>query len=119
LYDDDFKHNVIKEYLAGSSTKKHVTLKYGIGGKSAILTWMRELGYKNSDSIRKSARFRKPLIDISMPADDENKTDLLKQIKDLKRKLEDEQLRSEAYLRMIEKAEQELKISIKKKSDSK
>jgi hypothetical protein len=53
-----------------------------------------------------------------MPANDQNKTDLLKQIKDLKRKLEDEQLRSEAYLRMIEKAEQELKISIKKKSDS-
>ena len=40
-------------------------------------------------------------------------------IKQLEFKLEDEKLRSEAYKKMIEIAEKELKISIKKKSNTK
>jgi hypothetical protein len=40
-------------------------------------------------------------------------------IKQLERKLEDEKLRSEAYKSMIEIAEKELKISIRKKPNTK
>jgi hypothetical protein len=40
-------------------------------------------------------------------------------IKELERLLEDEQLRSEAYRRMIEIAEKDLNIPIRKKSDTK
>jgi hypothetical protein len=46
-------------------------------------------------------------------------TELQKRILDLERQLEDEKLRSEAYARMIEKAEKELKISITKKTGTK
>jgi len=45
--------------------------------------------------------------------------ELQKRIKELERQLEDEKLRSEAYARMIEKAEKELKISIRKKTGTK
>ena len=46
-------------------------------------------------------------------------TELQKRILELERQLEDEKLRSEAYARMIEKAERELKISIRKKIGTK
>lgn len=40
--------------------------------------------------------------------------DLQHKIRELERQLEDEKLRSEAYLRIIEKAEKELRIPIRK-----
>src|SRR5436309_1334358 len=46
-------------------------------------------------------------------------TELQKRILELERQLEDEKLRSEAYARMIERAEKELKISIRKKIGTK
>ena len=45
--------------------------------------------------------------------------ELEKKVLELQRQLEDEKLRSEAYARIIEKAEQELKISIRKKINTK
>jgi hypothetical protein len=43
---------------------------------------------------------------------------LKKRIKELERLLEDERLKSEAYNRMIELTEKELKISIRKKANT-
>ena len=44
---------------------------------------------------------------------------LLARIKELERQLEDEQLRSDAFNRMIDIAEKELQIPIRKKSNTK
>ena len=44
---------------------------------------------------------------------------LQKKLKELERQLEDEKLRSEIYLRIIEKAEKELNIPIRKKPNTK
>jgi hypothetical protein len=49
----------------------------------------------------------------------ESKEDLVKRIKELERQLEDERLRSEGFSKMIDIAEDQLKISIRKKSDTK
>ena len=48
-----------------------------------------------------------------------NKKQLEEKIKELERQLEDEKLRSEAYQRIIEKAEKELKVPIRKKPNTK
>ena len=48
-----------------------------------------------------------------------NEKDLQTKIKRLERELEDAQLRAEAYSKMIDIAERELKISIRKKSNTK
>ena len=53
------------------------------------------------------------------PDKEADMNELQKKIKELEKKLLDEQLRSEAYSRMIEKAEQEFKISIRKKTNTK
>jgi transposase len=44
--------------------------------------------------------------------------ELEKKIHDLQRQLEEEKLRSEAYARLIEMAEQDLNISIRKKGNT-
>jgi len=44
---------------------------------------------------------------------------LQKRIQELEHQLQDEKLRSEAYARIIDKAEKEFKVSIKKKLNTK
>lgn len=114
IYNPSFKRKVVNEFLEGKLTKIELRRKYKIGGKSAILTWMRELGYSDYNSWPKKVKFS-----TSMAPIDKNKLDLERENRELRRKLEDEKLRSEAYLRIIEKAEEELKISLKKKFSSK
>jgi transposase-like protein len=119
IYDDSFKRKVVDEFLKGKLTKIELRRKYNIGGKSAILTWMRQLGYADCNRWPKKIKFRVESTHTSMPTGDKDKLELEKENRELKRKLEDEKLRSEAYLRIIEKAEEELKISLKKKFSSK
>ena len=119
VYPESFKREVVKEFLEGRLSKIQLRRKYNIGGKSAILTWMRQLGYLDKNHVAKKIKFESSPLDISMPTQEKSKEELQKEIRDLKRKLEDEQLRSEAYRRIIQKAEEELKISIKKKPDTK
>ena len=119
IYTEAFKRSVIEEFLSGDLSKIELRRKYNIGGKSAILTWMRQLGYCGHNPVPKKPKFESTSLEISMAAPEKSNLELQKEINDLKRKLEDEKLRSEAYLRIIQKAEEELKTSIKKKRGTK
>jgi transposase len=119
VYSEAFKKEVVKEFLEGHLTKIQLQRKYSIGGKSAVLTWMRQFGYSGENHVPRRIKFEFSSPDISMPTPEKSREDLEKEIRELKRKLEDERLRSEAYLRIIQKAEEELKIPIKKKPDTK
>ena len=112
---------VIEEYLSTGCQKKGLLAKYGIGGKGAIQRWMRLYGYHDPHTKRdQKLKFVLPIAThISMPSDSQNVRDLQKKIQELERQLLDEKLRSEAYLRIIEKAEEELKIHIRKKPSTK
>ncbi len=110
-YTKSFKLKVIKEVLSGEN-KETVRLRHGIKGKSAILNWMRKLGLSEAAPV--------PLQSLYMEEKDSHTpAELHKKIKELERALEDEQLRAEAYRRMIEIAEQQLGIDIRKKSGTK
>ena len=120
MFDESFKRKVVEEYLATGCSKMELQRKYNIRCKSGIHTWMTKLGYTDTHAgqRRKLAVLNKPSLPI------QNKSqispgDLEKRIKELERQLEDEKLRSEAYLRMIDKAEKELKIPIRKKPNTK
>lgn len=120
-YDREFKTKVIEEYLATGCPKMFLLRKYNIQFKSAIQTWMRVLGYNDPGCQPQRFKFGQ-LIFTSLAKQKENTsepTELQKKIRELERQLEDERLRSEAYARMIEKAEKELKISIRKKPGTK
>jgi len=115
MFDETFKRKVIEEYLETGCCKMELLRKYNIGFK----TWMRKLGYTDPHRGKK-IKFGKiisPTVDPINLSNDH--TELQKRIRQLERQLEDEKLRTEAYQRIIAKAEKELKISIRKKHNTK
>ena len=117
-YKRSFKKKVIEEYLSTGCTKMFLLRKYNIQFKSAIQTWMRILGYTDPHRQPQKLKFGKIII-TSLPKKKKlPETDLQKKIRELERQLEDEKLRSEAYARIIEIAEKEYKIPIRKKPNT-
>ncbi|HET8864459.1 MAG TPA: transposase [Gracilimonas sp.] len=112
-FSDSFKLGVIQRVVTGEMTKEQARIHYDIGGSSAILNWMRKFGY-TCDSPDSKPMEKKPLKDH--PSDP---SELKKQLTHTQKLLEREQLRSEFYQTMIDIAERELGISIRKKSDTK
>jgi transposase-like protein len=120
-YPLEFKQAVIKEYLAGGISQKALLRKYDIRINGGIYRWLRQLGFV--DNAEKD-RYLPPLKPLSLPMKKENKaapatSDFQQRIKELERQLEDEQLRSEAYRRIIDIAEKDYNIPIRKKPNTK
>lgn len=124
VYPETFKRMVIEEYLKTGQSKMDIQRKHNILFKSAICTWMKQLGYTDihgkihyieavnrNEMMKKQA---KPVIEET-----ESIALLKKQIRELERSLEDEKLRSEAYQLTIEIAEKEFNIPIRKKRSTK
>ena len=109
-YSEEFKHHVCQYFLTGHLTRNGVERKFKIG-KSRLTYWLKELGYdyQKTKSVPLSL-----MIESSTPTPEENDS-----IYKLKKELEDTKLLAEAYRRMIDLAEQELKIEIRKKSNTK
>ena len=120
-YSEQFKRGVIEEYLRTKGSKQDLLVKYNIKFKGAIQTWMRQLGYVNSQNkpayleVNREIKMAEEIIGSEPEGDKEA---LTKRIKELERLLEDERLKSEAYNRIIEISEKELKISIRKKANT-
>jgi transposase-like protein len=111
-YSRAFKLQVIEEVLSGELTKEQARRKYDIRGKSGVLNWMRKFGL--------SGQKRLPENFVQMKEEDLPDDKALKnRIKELERALEDARLKAEGYSRMIDLAERELKVSIRKKSSTK
>jgi transposase len=114
------RHEMIKEYLQGG--KKKVEVWYNHTGQTEehgqLLRWMQKYGYIEKPEISKFAiRMKeKPStpIDISI----EN-NQLKGKIKELEKSLEMSELKAYAYSTMIDVAEEQLKVSIRKKLNTK
>jgi hypothetical protein len=117
-YKRSFKKKVIAEYLSTGCTKMFLLRKYNIQFKSAIQTWMRTLGYSDPYKQLQRLKFGRLTITSLPKKKKQSETELEKKIRELERQLEDEKLRSEAYARIIEKAEKEYKIPITKKPNT-
>lgn len=111
-YSEEFKRFVCNDFLTGTLTRREVEDKYNIG-HSRITYWLKDLGYDYS----------KPSILVMRSMDNkENKTQTSNQddsLLQLKKELEEARLLAETYRRMIAIAEQEFKIKIVKKSNTK
>ena len=124
FYPESFKRKVIEEYLATGCYKQTLQRKYNIGGKSSIFTWMQDLGYAdiylkkpNVEGLNDVGLKKKFSGQANTGPQDE--AALKKRITELERQLEDEKFRSEAYSLMIDMAEKELNVSIRKKTNTK
>ena len=117
---------MIKEYLTGQYTKVELWKKYtGQDNEhGALLYWMRTLGYisKENSPKRKKKFLPSPIQSAQIMATENTNQDpleLQRRIKELEKQLETTQLKVEGYELMIEIAEKQLNIPIRKKSDTK
>ena len=120
IYSEAFRRKVIEEYLSSNVSKMFLLRKYGIRIKSGIQRWMKLYGYEDHKQpiVIKFRAVRSHALIRKMNTDKASKKQLEEKIRELERQLEDEKLRSEAYERIIEKAEKELKVPIRKKPNT-
>lgn len=122
-YTFEEREAIIEEYLNGPATKTEIWLKYtGDPQEHGRLTrWMRQLGYlsgkKQKESYVQLQQF--PLTTMDSSDKQKGHQELLRRIKELENQLEEAQLKAEGYKLMVEIAEKELKMPIRKKSDTK
>lgn len=111
------RREIINEYLSGEETKAAVWQRHTGQSKErgGLLRWMRQLGYLDKNEKENVI----PLIPMSSQKPKRTKEELERRIKELENQLLDSQLKEEAYRRMIDIAEKDLKISIRKKPNTK
>jgi transposase-like protein len=103
-YPDEFKKSVVKEVLSCQITQAEAMRRYGIRGKSLILNW-----------IRKSNPMKQKMKSIDSKAN-ERITRLEIENERLRKELDLERVRSLSLNVMIDFAEKEFNIPIRKKS---
>ena len=114
-YTDEFKLKVVTEYLETEISQEELKRKYGFGGNSCISNWMLKFGMKSpSEDQLKLQR-----IMSEEHTKSPREAELEKRIQELENSLDKEQLRALALDTMINIAERELKISIRKKPGTK
>jgi len=120
-YSIELKHKVCKEHINEGARLRDLVRKYKISSHSLIHEWLRSLGYLPSDKRRTISAYIG--IENFKPLPDKRKkkqplTQEQQQIEFLKKEIEDAKLLAEGYRRMIEIAETELKIPIRKKPNT-
>jgi hypothetical protein len=122
FYSLELKHQVCKEHIENGLSLRQCVDKYNLSCHSLVHDWLRKLGY----IAGVNRRIRSAYIGIenfkSLPDKHKKKQQLTQeqqQIEFLKKELEDAKLLAEGYRRMIEVAECELKIPIRKKPNTK
>lgn len=114
-----FKRQIIEYYLSNDLTKREVWEKFtGKPTEHGLMnTWMKKLGYTVDRSIKSL-----PLNAMPRKKKHKQQDDSLiesDEIKKLKLRLRDAELKAEAYSKMIDIAEEEFNLPIRKKFNSK
>ena len=114
-YTDEFKLKVVQEYLSTDKSRKELMQEHGFGGNNNITKWMSKFGLKTPteeqikvQSLMSKERQKSP-----------HEIELEAKVKKIEEALELERLRTLALSTMIDIAERDLKISIRKKSGTK
>ena len=111
-YDSDFKWRVCHEYLNGNETKIAIQRKNGIKGRTNIVVWLRQFGLNDKPKTLTQSE----QLSLNMPQPKPEKVQFQEsELDKLKKELAEAKLRADAYQKMIEIAEQEFKIDIRKK----
>lgn len=108
---DAEKLRIIQEVRSGKLSKESAQRKYGIKGHSAITNWMRSFGIKEPLKARVYMEEEKQ--------NDQSKEELAARVKELEEALKWAELKSEAYSKMIDIAEEKFSVKIRKKLSTK
>ena len=114
-YTDDFKLKVAQEYMMSDASSHEITKKYGIKSKTTISEWVRKFGLNKP--TQREIEFQSAMKEQNGRSPKEQELEL--EIKRLKEELEKERLRTLALNTMIDIAERDLKIKVRKNSGAK
>jgi len=122
MYSLELRHKICREHMEDGIRMAELVRKYELSSHSLIHDWLKSLGYIPDRYRRTKVTYLH--VEKSLDLKTKNKkidslTADQQQIELLKKELEDARLQAEGYRRMIEIAEQELKISIRKKPNTK
>ena len=123
-YSLELKHQICKEHIDNGLSLRECVDKYNLSCHSLVHDWLRKLGYVAGVNRRTRSAYIglenfKPLPINKSKKKKVPLTPEQEQIELLKKELEDAKIQAEGYLRMIEIAETELKIPIRKKPNTK
>ena len=114
-YSETFRREVVKLVESGQMSVLGASRHFGINGSMTVYRWLEKYGDpeaqpRSQPTTHMSDQHQSP---------QEEAASLRAEVESLKRLLEHERLRSEAYLTMIKLAESKFKIPIEKKSGPK
>jgi transposase len=114
-FTDEFKFMVIQEYLNSDISLAELKKKHSIRGNGCVSDWMRKFG--TSEITVEQINLQHAMSKEEDKTPRERKLEA--KVKELEKALEQERLRTLALDTMINIAERDLKISIRKKSGTK
>ena len=121
------KHVLIQDYLQSNCNKQDIWKKYtGKDDHGVLVKWMRKLGYKDSKS-NENRNFAEQKIMRMKEKEDKKHLEneqfeillLKKRISELECQLEDAEMKAIAFSTMVDIAEREFNIPIRKKFNTK
>lgn len=128
-FSESEKHFIIKELLSTKCTKAQIWEKYTgqLEEHGQLLRWMRQLGYDTSIKTRRPNFDTKTTVMAKKKStketinsfDDFETLQLKKRIEELEKKLKDADMKAIAYSTMVDIAEKEFNIPIRKKCNTK
>jgi hypothetical protein len=125
-FSDEEKQFIIKELLSTNCTKRDIWEKY-TGEEEEhgqLLKWMRKMGYDTGIKQRRPS-FASRSIDMKKELSQDKSIEsfenlqLKKRIEELEKQLKDAELRAIAYSTMVDIAEKEFNIPVRKKLNTK
>jgi len=121
-FSDLEKHHILHDYFTSGMSKQAIWEKY-VGNKNehgALLKWMRQLGYEVETDNAIFVPKIKLMPNIKEKAEESFEIlQLNKRIEELEKQLKDSEMKAIAYSTMIDMAEKKLKVSIRKKHNTK
>ena len=108
-YSTAFKQKVIREIENGKLTKNQARILYGIGGGSIIQQWIKKFG---------KLHLLNKVVRVELTGEISKLKELEKQKKELESALAQAHLKLLYYESLIEVAEEELGVDLKKKLDT-
>jgi transposase-like protein len=123
FYTESERHQIIQDYLSSECTKTEIWKKYT--GKNEehgqLFRWMLQLGYNTTERPNIASKSFSMSKKIASEKSDETfeNLQLKKRIAELEKKLKDAELKAIAFSTMVDIAEKEFKIPIRKKLNTK
>jgi transposase len=115
-YSVSLKKELVEQVLSGKLSKSEASAHYGVSWMS-VNRWLNKFGHEVLEASGISQIRLKSNREVSntVKMDEKEVRRLAKQVQELEKQLKEAELRAQVYDKMIDVAERELNISIRKK----